>query len=516
MRMSRMLGHVKSITIEPYMFFMILSFIVSEVPIDQLQQDKICLYQYNQKIDYCLELSKLPTSDVKIFVLSANNSFNVNVTIINAITSIIWCLLIGSICDRFPKSQKYFMIMTSVSAIIWNIFLLFNTVYFDSFGMSILLVSKTVPYIFGSYWVGMTLSFSFIASNSMEENRIIRFIMVDFVYASALMVSHILGGRLLANPSWIYGSEIRNFSSVFIIGIICGIISIAWISFRIDNGKILSKENVPDHNASKENVSDTHISASNYNVEDKQDENSGLEKNVEIKKSSNSTYFRFIFVILDPRNIIDSFKSIIMKRDPGLRNQLILMILSYIIIQIHQIGTYTILFGFTQRIYFWDFEMYSYISAIGNIIGPITTLIATYCLSKLLKLSDIEMAIVGALSMFTSNLFIGSIPHPIGFFVGRLLVGSISGIATTSVRSKISKIIHSNELTRIFAAMTTIEVIVPSISVLIYNNIFNATMLYYPSLMVQLSAGCLLIPVCVFMFIDLKYERKFVFGQQQF
>ena len=468
------------------------------------------MYQYNQTIGYCLELSKLPTSDVKIAVLSANNSFNINATIINAITSIIWCLLIGSICDRFPKSQKYFMIITSVSAIIMNIFLLFNTIYFDSFGMSILLVSKTVPYIFGSYWVGMTLSFSFIASNSMEENRIIRFMMVDLVYAFVLMVSHILGGRLLANPSWIDGSEIRNFSSIFIIGIICGIISIAWILFRIDNGKILSKENVPDHNVSKENISDTNISTgNNNNIEDKLGENSGLEKNVEIKKSSNSNYFRFIFLILDPRNIIDSFKSIIVKRDPGLRNQLILMISCYIIIQTHQIGMYVILFGFTQRLYFWDFEMYSYISAIGNITGPIMTLIATYCLSKLLKLSDVEMCIVGALSMFISNLFIGSIPHPIGLFVGRLVIGSITGIATTSMRSKISKIIHSNESTKIFAAMTTIEVIIPSISILIYNNIFNATMLYYPSLMVQISAACLLIPVCVFMFIDLKYERKF-------
>lgn len=515
--MSKMFGYVKSIIVEPYMFFMILSFIILEVPIDQLQQDKICLYQYNQTIDYCLKLSKLPTSDIKIAVLSANNSFNINATIINTITSIIWCLLIGSVCDRFPKSQKYFMIMTSVCAITMNIFLLFNTVYFDSFGMSILLVSKTIPCIFGSYWVGITLSFSFISNNSMEENRIIRFMVVDLIYAFALMVSHILGGRLLANSSWIYGSEIRNFSSIFIIGIICGIISVAWISFRIDNEKIGSEKNVSNHNVSKENVSDTNVSTSNNNsIEDKPEENSGLEKNVEIKKSSNWNYFRFIFLVLDPRNLVDSFKSIIVKRDPGLRKQLILMISSYIIIQMHQIGMYMILFEFTQRVYFWDFEMFSYVSAIGNITNPIMTLIVTYCLSKFLKLSDVEMCIVGALSMFISNIFIGSIPHPIGLFVGRLVFGSITGIATTSMRSKISKIIHSNESTKIFAAMTTIEVIVPSISILIYNNIFNGTMFYYPSLIVQISAACLLIPLCVFMFIDLKYERKFTLGRQHF
>lgn len=125
---------LNSIVIEPYMFLVALSFAITLIPSDQLQQDKICLYQYNQSADYCLGLSKSPTTPIKIAILASSNVFSLKLALIDSLPAIVWCLLVGSVCDRFPKTRKYFMILTSTSVLIKNTLVLLNLIFFDSWG----------------------------------------------------------------------------------------------------------------------------------------------------------------------------------------------------------------------------------------------------------------------------------------------------------------------------------------------------------------------------------------------
>ena len=125
---------IKSTVIEPYMFFMTLGFAVTLVPLDQLQQDKICLTQYHQSSDYCINFSKSPTSVTKLAILASSSLFSMKVSIIDTLPAIFWCLMIGSVCDRFPKTRKYFMILTAVSVILRDVLVLFNLIFFDTWG----------------------------------------------------------------------------------------------------------------------------------------------------------------------------------------------------------------------------------------------------------------------------------------------------------------------------------------------------------------------------------------------
>lgn len=125
---------LSSIVIEPYTFFMALGFAVTLVPLDQLQQDKICLIQYDEQPDYCIGLSKLQTSEIKLGILTSTSYFGMKVSLIETLPAIIWCLMVGSVCDRFPKTRKYFMIMTAVSVVIRNSLLILNLVFFDTWG----------------------------------------------------------------------------------------------------------------------------------------------------------------------------------------------------------------------------------------------------------------------------------------------------------------------------------------------------------------------------------------------
>ena len=126
---------IKSIVIEPYLFLMSLTIGMSLVPLEQLQQDKICLIEFNQTVEYCLTMSESVTSDVKLGILARSNTVSQFKAFIDAFPGVIWCLIVGSICDRFPKTRKPFMIATVCSGLVRDSVLLLNLINFYSWGM---------------------------------------------------------------------------------------------------------------------------------------------------------------------------------------------------------------------------------------------------------------------------------------------------------------------------------------------------------------------------------------------
>lgn len=341
-------------------------------------------------------------------------------------------------------------------------------------------MSVGVPTFIGSFWVGMTLSHSYIATNTSTESRIIRFLILETALFFALATGNLLGGQLLKRHSWIGGSEIRNYSGTFITGSLCAVISILWTVFRIKGDLVVSDD--------QEKV-----------IED---------ENVNLRREEKS-FFYFLFIdVFNPKRVVDSFKAVFAKRESNIRTQIILLVISHLVIQLEQIGMYKILFNYTQRMYLWNFETFSFVTVIAGITGPIATMAAIPFLSKVIKLTDIEMSLVGTVSLILSTTFAGAILTPLGFYL-RIAFGSLSNAANISIRSKMSKIIHTNEATKVFAAMTTIEVTCPFIAAVIYSNVYNATIATYPSLFFQMSTVALLIPFAIFIFMDLKYERTF-------
>lgn len=378
-----------------------------------------------------------------------------------------------------------------------------------------MLASNALPTFIGSFWVGMTLCSSYVARTSTKANRVIRFLALETAFYFALAAGNLLGGQLLKRRSWIGGAEIRNFSATFILGIVCSILSVFWTIFRIEIDPVCNEDKgmIIDADADEEVDADPIALANrdeNANEDSDAKEMGGAnEEEGGAKKGPIVYFFRFLFIeVLNPKRVLDSFKLVIAKRESGIRNQIIFLMIAHIAINLEQIGMWKIMFSFTQRLYFWNFEMYSFISMISAINGPIVTMIAIPFLSKVCKLSDIEMCIVGTLSLILATLSIGSILTPIGMYL-RIMFGSMANSANISIRSKMSKIIAKNESTKIFAAMTTIEVLCPFIAAVIYTNIFNATMASYPSLIIQLSTLTLFIPFVIFILIDLKYERIF-------
>lgn len=125
---------MKSIVIEPYIFLMGLTIGMSIVPIAQLQQDKICRNEFNQTVDYCIQLSESSTSEMKLAILARSNDFTQVNTIIGTVPAMLWCLIAGSLCDRYPRTRKPFLIATVVSGLVRDSALILNLINFNNWG----------------------------------------------------------------------------------------------------------------------------------------------------------------------------------------------------------------------------------------------------------------------------------------------------------------------------------------------------------------------------------------------
>lgn len=308
---------------------------------------------------------------------------------------------------------------------------------------------------------------------------------------------NLISSQLLKRQSWIgHKYEMRNYSATFIIGIVCSVLCITWTILRVE-----FKNSVPDQHT--DNNPDLEVIINNNNE--------GEEKVDEVKQAKAKRFsekWRIAKEVLHPKHVLLSFQTVISKRDrPGVRLQIILLMICHIMINLEKLGVSKILFTFTQRMFFWDVEMFSFINVLGLIGRPITTLILVPVLAKVFKFIDIEIAIFGVVSMILQSICIGSILSPTGFYIS-IGVGLVSDAANISVRSKMSRIIDHHEVAQIFGALTTIEVLCPFIAVAIYTNIFNYTMAVYPTLIMQISTAILIIPLVIYMFIDLKFERR--------
>ena len=465
---------------EPYVFFMVLSYSVCSIPVEQLQQDKICLQQLNQSIDYCLLASKSEATSIKLSILSQSNMLTLYSTTMETITGIVWCLLTGAICDKHRSLRKIFMVLAPFSLLVGNMLKFINVIFYNQLGVHTLMASYALPHLIGSLYAGLTISFSYIATNSTESNRSLKFFAFEASYVAALAIGSLLSGQILGRSSWINGSEIRNYSGTFLIGSISAMCSMSWISFGV------------------------HGIEESKNIDIKLDDN---ENNNETEEKSKLKYFDILKEMFNVKEIYHSFKYALSKHSKARRNQILVLMVVIILIQLEQIGMYRVMISYTQRMYRWNYEMYSFVSTVASLTGPLISVIALTIFTKVFKLIDIETAMIGMVSLLVATTSIGSILSPFGFYF-KIIFGSLSNMLNSSIRSKMSKVIDQNESTKIFAALTVMEVICPFIAAVIYTNTFNATILTYPSLIFQISAMTLFIPFILLIYIEFKYERK--------
>ena len=295
-----------------------------------------------------------------------------------------------------------------------------------------------------------------------KSMRVVRFLTAESSVVIAEATGSLLSSRLLMQPSWIGSNyEMRNYSATFIVASASSILALIWALIRIE-----FKNNGAD-NYSTDKSDIELVNSNNYEEEveidnNNKDEGKMTEVNIENNGSGNlSRRWKQTKEILNPKHVILSFRAVVAKREvPGIRLQIILLMFVHILVHLEKLGVTKILFNFTQRMFLWDFEMFSYVSVAGMIAKPICVLLAVPFLAKFFHLLDTEIAIVGVTSMILSTICTGAILSPAGYYLS-VALNVLSGAVSISIRSKMSRIIDPKEATLIFSALTTIEVLCP-------------------------------------------------------
>lgn len=204
------------------------------------------------------------------------------------------------------------------------------------------------------------------------------------------------------------------------------------------------------------------------------------------------------------RNVTD-FVEVCLKRRPHRMHIFIwLLLASMSIITLTNRSTWVLMFQFVQKIYNWDAGKFStYNSVLYLSTHVFGLLIATPFMTRVLRMSDNTLLMVGIISLMLQNFIRGTLFTEFAFCTSYFF-GSITGLIPVAIKSKLSKMCPMGELNRIFCVMTTLDTVAPLVGIAIYTAFFNATISTYPGFVFQLSCFLLLIPFVLATFIGLR------------
>ena len=133
--MGRFIEIVKQLRVEPFIFFHMFAITASQVTQSQLIQDKICVLEFNQTNDYCMNLNQLDMNsnqlDTQSKILVRLTQLNLYTTFINTFPVLIWSLFIGSWCDKYIHGRKILMCFAAIGSILDMILLMINAFSFN-------------------------------------------------------------------------------------------------------------------------------------------------------------------------------------------------------------------------------------------------------------------------------------------------------------------------------------------------------------------------------------------------
>ena len=166
-----------------------------------------------------------------------------------------------------------------------------------------------------------------------------------------------------------------------------------------------------------------------------------------------------------------------------------------------------LMFQFVQKVYAWDAGTYSTVNSSLYIASHLFgLLLVTPILTRLVKVGDSSLLILGLISLFGQNFLRGTVIE-VAAFAASYGFGSITSIIAVAVRTKLSRLAPPEEQNRLFGVLTMLETTAPLLGITVYSAVFNATLSWLPGFVFQLSCALLLIPLALAVYVAVAQER---------
>jgi MFS transporter, PCFT/HCP family, solute carrier family 46, member 3 len=146
------------------------------------------------------------------------------------------------------------------------------------------------------------------------------------------------------------------------------------------------------------------------------------------------------------------------------------------------------LFLYTQLIFNWNADDYSYFKTFQSTAYVITMLLGIPFMAKVLKMNDTGIIIAGAMAHAVSRLFFGFAQVWWIIYVGAFFA-SLGPVVGPVLRSMISKTVPLSERGIAFALLSVCDNAVPLFSGVLYTQVYNASIHTHPAAIFWLTIG---------------------------
>ncbi|XP_054159983.1 solute carrier family 46 member 3-like [Oppia nitens] len=487
---------IRELKVEPFLFLYMFSYSLSSMAVSQLVQDKLCRLRYEQQPQYCVEINSPEydhsADEIKSAILTDSGFIVLYRMIISTIPCAIWSLFIGSWSDKYIHGRKLIMVFGAFGAVIESIALIINAAVFTS-DVYLILLSFIPSALFGGIIATLMSTYAYCSATSDRSTRAIRFACLEVSFWLPQPLGSFIGGQILGDGDDKNVNQLYHYIAVFIVSLCGQLAALGWVlivvneqpkepEVQIVNSDLFEASSVTDQS---------------------------IDSDVMIKSTESITdaIVKHLRELFDISNVIDIFHTCCKHRSHKVRAQIWLLFISIFCVMLSYMGSMIILWQYVEKLFSWSAKKYSNVNSLVTIFTIVSMAIIIPVFMKRYKVRDMLLAIIGVVSLFMQCLMRGSLQRPIGLYLS-FIVGMFAPITMIAIRSRLSKIIHEDEVGKVFSLMATVEAIAPTLASVYYSSVFGASIDTYPGLAFQIAAGILLIPLGIFIWIDLYCRPK--------
>lgn len=417
------------------MFLYMMAFMLTSVVEQVFFLYKACTVNHGFSHDICINIEN--HQDIKKQVQVTTSTFHMWNNIAMYVVPIVLALFLGAWSDR--RGRKLPLILGLVGKLVYSTMIVVNT-RMTNWPVEYIIYTATIPSVLTGADIAIFAScFAYISDITTVEDRTIRITILDATYLSTMPIGVALG-------TLIYNSTNKSFTVMFAINASLLFASIVYSSLRL-----------------KARTTDRQISIREL------------------------PWYLMPVDFFDRNHVVRSLQTFFKKRTMNRRIYLyVLMIaMSFYTFQRDEKPK---MYLYTQLIFNWDADMYSYFKTYQSAAYVIMMFLGVPFFTKILGLRDTIIIMIGA-TAHASARFVYIFARVDWLLYVGATISSLGPVVAPVLRSMISKMVPATERGIIFSFLSVFDNAVPLVSGVLYTQIYNASINTYPQAFFWLTMG---------------------------
>lgn len=161
---------------------------------------------------------------------------------------------------------------------------------------------------------------------------------------------------------------------------------------------------------------------------------------------------------------------------------------------VFDIATLSIGYFFVRKMYSWSVDYYAKVNSLTAIVTGVLNMPIIYLFTKVLKLTDPAMAVIGSCFQVAQMVILGLAFKEWLYFL-QAMVAVPSFLSQVGIRTHLSKLLDQDEVGKVFAFLATCDAVLPIAGELMYTAIFNWSISFLPGMPYLFTALITLISI---------------------